>query len=268
MYSKIDRYILIAILVVVIIILYYSYKNNKDTGEQSGLLVAMANKLNASAGIEQTYSNIKLDIEPKSGNTIKIVPREETPEDGPEIARIAEKIYWREKLTKEEDDFVAIFPIQIDEEVEFCNQLFQLVRKFMDGVTDFTDEEKQFYDTNSEIIELELNKRKVAQDPNQKLTNDIKGANPPLAAGERLKIILSFFDDGIPKTVTQIADMYAEKTGTKASKGNVSTIFGKLEGKQLLWQEIEHNSRWKVYYGLPEWFEGKKLKKEYKSKIS
>lgn len=87
-----------------------------------------------------------------------------------------------------------------------------------------------------------------------------------MASGERLKIILGFFDDGVPKTVTDLANLYAEKTGTKVNKGNISTIFGKLvKNHQLVCTKAGKDS--KVYHGLPEWFNGSKLKPEYKSKI-
>lgn len=261
MYSKIDRYILIAILVVVIIVLYFSYKNNKDTGEQSSLLLSMANRLDF---------NTLPPVKTEQVDNTPLIPREETPEDGPEIIRIAEKIYSGKDLTAHEKQFQIIFANEINEEIEFCHKFYPLVKKFIEGEKEFTDEEKQFYENNSEAIESELKRLRSKQLDNDEnsSSDNLTGANPPLAPGERLKMILSFFEDGIPKTVTQLADLYASKTGTKASKGNISTIFSKLEGNQLLWQKIEHNSRWKVFYGLPEWFDGKKLKKEFKQKIS
>lgn len=257
--EKINTYLLIVVLIVVVAVLYFVYNNKKEVSSQSDLLLAMAKKIGTQPVHKQAESN---------------EPPEETEEDGFEIVRIAEKLYRHEPLTAKEKKFQSLFQNQIEEELAYCNQFYPLVKKFVDGVTEFTDAEKEFYDNNSSAIEAELNRIKESSNPDNspthQLTNSptLSGGNPPLAQGERLKVILGFFEDGIPKTVTDISSLYAQKTGTAPSKGNMSTIFGKLEGKELMCEEIKHNSRWKIFYGLPEWFDGKKLKKEYKQKIA
>lgn len=278
--EKFERYILIVILIVAIAILYFVYNNKKDTLSQSDLLLAMAKKMQV-ANVSEIVENSKSEKDNKIQDT-----QEETEEESKEIVRIAEKIYSGSgDLTKQEKEFQYRFSEEIQEEIEYCSQFYPLVQKFVSRQTEFTDLEKQFYENNSDAIEHELNKIKSAQSSHESITKDDEqkhpsvvllnasasnipeGGNPPLAQGERLKIILGFFEDGVPKTVTEISELYAQTTGTIASKGNMSTIFGKLEGKELLWEKIKHNSRWKIFYGLPEWFDGKKLKKEYKQKI-
>lgn len=274
--DKTERYILIAILIIVIVIFYFVYNNKKDTISQSELLLAMAAKMQITP-INKVVENLALKTENNSKTDSS--DNEETEQDSIEIVRIAEKIYSDLELTKKEKEFESVFSEEIQEEVAYCAQFYPLVKKFVSGEKEFTDQEKEFYENHSDAIESELNKIKASQAikdegnnnpviiPLLEASNVPEGGNPPLAQGERLKVILSFFEDSIPKTVTEISNLYSQKTGTIASKGNMSTIFGKLEGKELLWEKIKHNSRWKIFYGLPEWFDGKKLKKEYKQKI-
>lgn len=259
MYNKIDRYILIAVLVVVIAILYFVYKNKQETGDQSNLLLAMADKLGASS-------------EPEAkADTYKIT------EDDNTTVTIAEKLYFKKGLTQIESEYYHVYKDQVEAEFEFSKSYHPLVNKFVIGATEFTDDEKAFYDANKDIIDAEVERRKemnankaiiVPLHPADETDPAIiKGANPPMARGERLKVILSFFEDGVPKSVTQLSELYAAHTGSPVNKGNMSSMFGKLEGKELLHQDIQKDGRWRVYYGLPEWFDGKKLKKEYKLKI-
>lgn len=311
--EKINKFIPIVILIGVGVIIYLLIQNKKDTGSQSDLLLAMADKLNVN------NQPPKKDEQPESSQTTSESNESATAseEEKAQIITIADKLCFNKELTADEKKFYDQFQTDIDKELEgsekmrdsivdkFMNgakekefsefeqeyynvnqhdidaiinyekQLASIVLKITRGITDFSTEELQFQQNNAkeieaalkDISELSENKKsdaaaKSSQDKSK------KGANPPLAAGERLKLILGFFEDGIPKTVTQIAELYSKKTGTASSKGNISSIFGKLEGNQLLWQEIQHNSRWKIFYGLPEWFEGKKLKKEFKEKIA
>lgn len=284
-----DKIVLVCILVLVAGIFYFVFTNKKDTKDQNSLLLDMAEQLLGKDQKSKVSNHKPKEIEKEEE------PVEETEEDGPEIVRIAEKLYFNKGLTAQESEFEEKFTSQILEEFEFCKQLYPLVDKFVSGSTDFNDQEKEFYEANKDQVDNIVQDKKHFSSVIKKLTeatNDITdeereyytnntnlvdaelkrirsmaGASPPLAAGERLKTILSFFEDGIPKTVTDLASLYAQKTGTKPNKGNMSTIFGKLadEGKLQYYKPKGSN---KVYHGLPEWFDGKKLKQEYKSKIS
>lgn len=261
MVDKFSRYLLIAILIVVLVVLYFVFTNKKEVNAQSDLLLAMADKLGSKlpkTEKKQIEQILKSKIE---SNT----PRAETKEDGPEIVRIAEKIYNAQELTQKEKDFQAIFPNQISEEVEFSKTFHSVVKKVLENIQ-LSEEENTFYKENKEMIDQQVDQSRNPSTINHKPLT-IQGANPPLALEERKKMILGFFLDGIPKNITELSHIYAGATGTQPSKGNISGIFGNLEGDALLCQKLQHNSRWKVYYGLPEWFENGKLKKEFKNKI-
>lgn len=85
-----------------------------------------------------------------------------------------------------------------------------------------------------------------------------------LTADEKKVLILTFFDDAKAKTVNDVAKMLAKATGIKPNEGNTHTLLKSLiENKNLFTQELKHGGKKKVFYGLPDWFDGKKLKKEY-----
>lgn len=271
-YGKIDRYILIGILIVAIAILYFVFNNKKETTSQSELLLVMAKKMGASVEDEDTGKKSKQEPE-------------ETEQDSLEIVRIAEKIYSGKSLTEKEKKFQKKFPQQIEDEMDYCNLFYPLVKKFANGQSDFTEEEKLFYENNKETIDdaVQEEKSKIptfnqqaaneTEENIEETTTEIqhvekKGANPPLAQAERLKLILGFFEDGIPKTISELTSLYAHAKGINESKGNTYNLFGRLEEGTVLTQKILIHGHNRMYYGLPEWFDGKKMKKEYKQKIT
>lgn len=277
--KTIERIVLYTIALAVGVILFLMFRNKKDTNAQSSLLMAMAEKLKVNGNDTlPAQQPQELHIQPQEVNS--------------ETIRIADKLYFNIPLTKSENNYYTAFTQAIDTEYDFSKQFHPLVQKFVDGNVQPTEEEKIFYEANKDLIDAEVQKKKlqvpsskheenseidwgILNNPPIKNKNNyyaaIKGANPPLAADERLKIILSLFEDEIPKTNTQLAQLYSIKTGTPVSVG-ISNVFGRLEGKQLLYQELNTPSKDgrkhpKKYYGLPEWFDGKKLKPEYKNKV-
>jgi hypothetical protein len=92
-------------------------------------------------------------------------------------------------------------------------------------------------------------------------TPDLTKSNPPLAKDKRNEVILSLFLDGIPKTAPQLHERYKKATGHDYGK-NWGRVLGSMEGKFLT--PIRNKGNNKIYYALPEWFDGKKLKEEYK----
>lgn len=299
MYGKIDRYLLIAILIIGAICLYFLFKNNKDMGGQSSLLIAMAEKLNAGMPLEE---EIKDKIKNKPVKHLKPTEEEEY-----QITAIADKLCFSKPLDPEEVEFQKLFPKEIQEELEVSQKtLGILIYKFLNGVKEFDAKEQEFYEVNKEEIdqiiqnkilfdsiikkmtegrndfteqelqfqqiygahiEAELSRIKQQSQPPAYNSQDLKGANPPTSADQRLKTILSFFEDNIPKTVTELANMYATATGTKPHTSNRSGDIGKLvdEGKLMCTKPTGKNG--KIYHGLPNWFDGKNLKSEYKNNI-
>lgn len=300
LYGKIDRYILIAILVVAVIAVVLIFMTRKENNEhhdaQDDLLLAMAEKLRVSPTIHESQVQ-----EVKSKDKVASKAAEPTEEE--EIIAIADKICFNQHLTAEEKALQAKFPKevqkrleqskqilgniinkfvsgskdfseyekeyyeafqeQIDSIMNFKKSLDAIVLKISKGITDFSDEELQFQQNHPKQIELALAQIKKKDDA--KGSNDLKGANPPISADQRLKIILNLFEDGIPKTVTELATLYAQKAKVTFNKGNMSKVFGKLVDQEQLMCEKFRNG--KVYHGPPNWFENKKLKNHYKQNI-
>lgn len=292
-FPKYITYLLIALLILALACLVFLWLNHRETKDQSTLLVAMAEKLGAVKEKRQVAAKNE-SANNESGSTNNSISEEEQDQ----IVAIADKLCFDKELTDEENALYKRFSVEIDKEKEnsekvlntivdkFLNKgelnayekefydfypedidsivrdamLFNsIIKKLTEGNNDFTEEELQFRENNAKEIEKELLSLKEA-DENK------KGANPPLVQGERIKIILSFFEDGVPKTVTELAEMYSDRTGTKVNKGNISTIFGKLVDQHKL-IAIKPQADGKVYHGLVEWFDGKKLKPQYAEKI-
>ena len=188
-----------------------------------------------------------------------------------------------------EQEFYTANQQEIDTIVHSRKVLDSVVSKIIEGRDDFTAEELQSQQTYPQYIEHALAQIKAAN-PNVKTPAaftdqsnppgapagpqlpaadsdpSLTKANPPMAAGERLKLILSFFEDKIPKNITQIANLYAQETKTKAHTGNISTTVGTLveEGKLMCVKAGKNN---KVYHGPPQWFDKKRMKEEYLKNI-
>ncbi len=302
LYGKIDRYILIAILVVAVLAVALIFMTRKENNEhhdaQDDLLLAMAEKLRVSPIIhESQVQEVKSKDKPASKAAY---PTEEEEE---EIIALADKICFNQVLTAEEKALQAKFPKEVQKRLEQSKQILtNIINKFLAGSKDFNEYEKEYYEAFQEHIDSIMNFKKSlaaialkisngitdfspeelqfqANHPKQieialaeikkkddvKGSNDLKGANPPVSADQRLKIILNLFEDGIPKTVTELATLYAEKAKVPFNKGNMSKVFGKLVDQEQLMCEKFRNR--KVYHGPPTWFENKKLKSHYKQNI-
>lgn len=179
-----------------------------------------------------------------------------------------------------EKEYYETFQGPIDNIINFKKSIDAIALKISKGITGFSDEELQFQQNHPKQIEdalAEIKKNEEGKGGNGnddgkekgnaagKGSEGLKGANPPLSADQRLKIILSIFEDGIPRNVTELATSYAEKAKVPFHKGNMSKIFGKLVDEGQLMCERFRNG--KVYHGPPTWFENKKLKNHYKQNI-
>lgn len=317
LYGKIDRYILIAILVVavlaVVLIFLTRKENNEHHDAQDDLLLAMAEKLRVATNVpESDIQEVKAKEKPSAKSAVQ--PTEEEEEA---IIGIADKICFSQSLTPEEITLQGKFPTEVQKRLAQSRQILgNIINKFLSGSQEFDEYEKEYYETfqaqidniinfkksidalalkisqgitdfSPEELELKQNHPKPIEDAlaeikkNEKAkggngtdngkakistpAKDLKGANPPLSADQRLKIILSLFEDGVPKTVTELATLYAEKAKVNFNKGNISKIFGRLVDEEKLM--CERFKSGKVYHGPPTWFENKKLKTHYKQNI-
>lgn len=306
MLDKINKWIPLLILIVVVVILYFVFSNKKDTESQSNLLLAMAEKLKVQPEEEAPSSKLQEQPEPTEEEKEEILRIADILCFGKQLNADDKKFYKKLKTDIDEElenskrilsividkfltgskdfedyekEFYEANKEEIDSIVQYEKLFTSIVLKLTQGQNDFSPAELEFQQNYPKEIEAELKRIKgedtpAAPSPISHLPPDsyrgtipAKGANPPLAQGERLKIVLSLFDDGMPKSAKTITQLYSEKTGTALSKGNISDVLGRIEGKQLLYQEIKGRSDGKYFYGLPEWFDRKKLKKEYKSKI-
>lgn len=291
MYGKLDRYLLIALVIIGIACLYFLFTGSKKDNDRDSLLLQMARKLGASDSIPKPApENTRKEPDPEPEPPYVLNEEEEA-----YITSIADKICFSKPLDANEQEFYKDFSKEIDSELENSRKVLSiLINKFLTGVREFDEFEKEFYEANKEEIDTIVNNRKMLESIIQKLmdgktefnddelqfqanyanviekelakrkeTEEVKaGSNPPLAPDARLKLILSLFEDNKPKTITELAKLYAEKTSTKPHTGNMSNIFGRLvdDGKLMCTKAGKDK---KVYHGLPQWFDGKKLKPEY-----
>ena len=293
MYGKIDRYLLIAVVIIGLACLYFLFTGNKKDNDRDSLLLQMARKLGASDFMEEEYP------EKKSQGKQQSRPEPTEEEEEVYITSIADKLCFSKPLDAQELEFQKRFSKEINDELANSKKVLAiLVNKFMTDVKEFDTFEKEFYEANKEEIDQIINNHKLRDSVIQKLLdgkNDftaeelqfqqtyasyieqelakrkqppvsLQGANPPMAADQRLKVILSLFEDKVPKTVTQITELYAELTSTKPHTGNRSVDLGKMVDDGLL-KCTKAGKDKKVYHGPPDWFEGKLLKEEYKQNI-
>lgn len=297
-FPKHITYLLIAIIAIGILLLYFAFTNKKDTNSQNDLLLEMAKSMRGDKG-QTTDDKGKKKVAKEEEPEISA-------EEKDDIIMIADNLCFSRELNEYQKELQKKYPEELKKELEISRDtLKSIVIKFLSGSNQFEDYEQDFYNDNKEEIDSLVHNKKIFATVIEKLTTGIteftddelqfqqnypqlieaelkrinskgssqksketaentslKSANPPLAVEERTKKILSLFDDEVPKNMKEILPLYIKVLDTDPGK-NLYRIFGKLEGKQLLYQKIDGMA----YYGLPEWFDGKKLKKEYKSKI-
>lgn len=161
---------------------------------------------------------------------------EETVEESEMIAAIADKIFDEKKLTKEEKKFKKKFESEIEEELKILKE-------------DKEDEEKnpnkdEKKETEKEVNEITETAPKEKKDVNKKPSRE--------------DTVLYLFADGIPKISYSLIKLYAEKRGTKPN-GSIHVLFTQMVNDNKL-------GKYKNYYGPVNWFDGKKMKKEYYEK--
>lgn len=245
--SKANLVIIIVIMVIVGIILFLILKINKTMYLQNNLILGMATKM----GVEN-----KEEVEPeleyrfdKDMEESESELKEETEEETKEILRISDKIFQEEKLTKQEKGFYNKFSAQVDEEVNLLKSEQPKEENKLNWKDKKDVEEYEEYTTGQEA-EQESNKKRLSFE-------------------EKEEIMMSLFDDGFPKYMSVIVDVFAKKSGLKKSMGNTHKVLKSLSDKKMLHSyELVEGKKRKLFYGLPTWFNAGKLKKEFEDKIN
>lgn len=256
--DKIEKYFP---LVLIGIVLFLLYRMNKMMNMQTSLLIGMAGKL----GVIPEDKPQATSHKPQENTEHQEPSKEEQDE---EIVRIAEKLYNGKILSKKDKEFYKEFKKDIDEEtVYFLADDLQRISDAIKNETELTEEDVAMYKKNFDAFKDKL---KLEELPAEVKIKEVKKReiNTPDTPEGKEKLMMSFFEDGIPKTLTTLAELYAKECGLVVSSGNTSKIVYKLEeDEKIKGQKILHQSRNKIFYGLPDWFEGKKLKKEVRKKI-
>lgn len=115
--------------------------------------------------------------------------------------------------------------------------------------------------TEKPIAKTNIEKTLLTGKEGQKVSVPIK----KYTAQEKKDLIVTFFVH-TPLYQKEVAEKLATATGTKLNPGNTNGLVSELlEEKKLMEHPLKVNG--KTYYGLPAWFEKKKLTKDYIKKI-
>ena len=248
------------------VVVYILWSISRVQNAHTALLIQMAGKL----GIPPNDHVAEIHPSPQA-----ITPKKETQEPPTEtederIVRIAEKIYSGKNVSKADQSFYAQFSKDIEEEVQFFleDDLRTISEKITNG-QEISEEEVALYQKHYTDLSGKLSLKELTIADVKIIPTVKKEIIEPQTKEERKHIVMTFFEDGMPKIIGTIANLYADKTGLAVSTGNTAKLLDSLlEEKKLMNQKILHNKRNKVFYGRPEWFDGKKFQKEYLKKIA
>lgn len=271
-FAKINTFLLIAVIIILAGIFYFVFVNKKDMNALWDILQPVSKK---GAKDKAEASEEQQEVE-----TVPAEPANPTPEEWTDIYAISEKIYFKKPLTVYEKKLKDKFSGQVANDLEFCNEFYPVVEAVQTG-TELRDTQKAFYEVNKEQVDAEVEHRKKLADTSAphsagkeqpeagkeqaeaKQSGNMEKGKPPLAIAERNNLILSFFEDKIPKTAKKLYELYTEATNHDYGK-NWYRVMASLEGKFLTPQK-----KGKItYYCLPEWFDGRRLKEQYKLSIN
>lgn len=81
--------------------------------------------------------------------------------------------------------------------------------------------------------------------------------------------ILSLFIDKTPRTSRQLMELFNKNSDKQIGLQDFSGRLGKILKKGSIKKETfeENSTAYKFFYGLPAWFDGEKLKTEYRERI-
>lgn len=272
-FAKINTFLLIAVILILAGIFYFVFVNKKDMNALWDILQPVSKKGTKDKAREPSEEQAEPEASNLKPETGVIEPSED---DWKFIYSISEKLYFKKPLTVYEKNLKDKFPEQIAKDLEFCNEFYPVVVAMVDG-TELTDDQKAFYEVNKEDVDAEVEHRKNIVGSQQQAigkeqpesgkqgtgSDNLEKGKPPLAIAERNNLILSFFEDKIPKTAKKLYELYTAATGHDYGK-NWYRVMASLEGKFLTPQK-----KGKItFYCLPEWFDGRKLKDQFKISIN
>lgn len=262
-----DKFILMGLVIIVLVVVL---RMNKVMAMQTNIMVGMAERLGMTPeAITPKIKTTSTKAQVKNNKETDTEEEEEEVDVDEEIVRIAERLYVKKLLNKKDKEFYADHKKDIDEETEFfLEDDMKRIADEIKGAKNLTQEDADLYLDNLDKFQDRLqlpNLRVLEVTIKETPKKDIVELHNE---EERKHLILTFFSDGVPKNIGTLANLYAEKSGLVASTGNTAKLLDKLlEEEKLKNQKILHQSRNKVFYGLPSWFEKNKLKKEYLNKI-
>lgn len=228
--EKWDKYIMLLLLGVVLFMLV---KMNKVMGAQTNLMIGMAEKLGISNGSVNTqHEAIKSKTEHKK----------ELESDDEEIVRIAERLYAGKSLSKKDTEYYKAFKKDIDEEAEFflADDMNRIAGEINAG-NELTQEDATLYIKNLSEFKEKLNLPDITVPVKEKT---VKEGIVLETMEDRKHLLLTYFNDGIPKTKGVLATLYADDAGLVVSEGNTAKLLDKLlEEKKLMNQKMLNGGR-------------------------
>lgn len=226
----------ILLIVLIGIVLFMLMKMNKTMNLQTTLLIGMAHKM----GITPPSSKKKSKQEEEQEEEPTSEEDEEYDKMISEMTRISDKIKDDKKLTKKEKEY---YSSNYNEELVIEN-----------GWEPYQEEEGDGDEGKGNKGDDEKKKR--------------------LKPEERKNIYLSLIaSSALPKTVEELAEMFANQANLVPSVGNTHKTLKSLKEEKLInsqemWIAKNGKKIKYVFYGLIEWFDSKnKLKKEFQNKI-
>lgn len=223
-------------------ILFLVIRMNKTMNAQSILLIGIAERLGVTPARElnintqretsDSTNTTESTNDQQSSNELN----EEEKKIMNEMIRISDKIKAKEALS--------------EKEVELYNKFFDILSSDL-NLAEISKEGEEIKEKTKEEAKEKGNKTPPV------IVKRVSGEEKERIVFDDLKSTLT------PKIVGEIAKLIAKATDTKPTDGNTyNFLVTLLKSGKLKTFETYHNKKNKVFYALPEWFDGKKLKKE------
>lgn len=236
-----------AIAIALVIILFMVFKMNKTMNLQNILLMKLADK----QGI-------------KSSDDKEEYLDEHAQELGGQLREAVENNYQETEQEKEEREEKELVEAMLEISGRIKNN--EIISNHDAGYykRNFEDmhENLQLADPFKIVSEAEGDNK--ANDDDSKEDGVFERKN--LSREEKKSFVMSIFEFGIPKQLAEIAALIGKECGIKANKGNTSILMTDIISTKKL-ATFTQKSTGRIFYVLPSWMDGKKLKPEYLEKI-
>lgn len=221
-----------AIIALFIMVIFLFITTNKTMKLQTSLLVSMADKL----GLKPLDSDKTLEKE--------LSEHEQTNE-------VEETQQEREVREESEEKVLVEEMVRISDKIKANIMCFKGEADYYTENFDDMHEDLQLANPSGIIVDISEKEEKEEDGEEE----DIK----KLSLEEKYEIILSFFTDNTPKQLQPIIGAFSKLSGLPPNKGNTHSLLQKMVKLKML----DIFKKKGVFYILPEWKEGNKLKKEY-----